>query len=1129
MRTTQQLSAPVLRAPVLLAPALLAATLLSAGCSSSPTNPGGAGLFGDTSGLDAFGGMFGDTGLLTDGGGAGQPDGSGSGGDGLAEGDIGAGGGRVNPGSACEWDDAPLAGEPGAACATNADCNSGACIDGPDGKLCTVQCIDCCPAGYACEEWGQAGDSSFICKPQLTALCYPCTEDAECAAINESALCVDHGPAGAPAGTRFCAGACNVDTDCPVDHLCLDAQGTQGSGKQCVRTVGSCACSDKAQLAGATASCTVSNEFGACAGTRTCAAEGLTACDAATPAAETCNTQDDDCDGQTDEDVGGQPCTLTNGFGTCEGVTACTEGQLACDASVPAEEACNGLDDDCDGLTDEGYLDEDGNGVPDCLDKDKDGDGVLNEDDCAPLDPKAFPGNPEVCDGVDNDCDGNTDGVDLPGCVVYYVDIDKDGFGVNTGQLCLCAATGDHAATKGNDCNDNDATIHPDKAEICGNGKDDNCSGTADEDGAAGCVTYFLDNDKDGFGVGQAVCSCSAKEGLTATQGGDCNDSNPDVNPGKAEQCNGGDDDCDGLADEEDAQGCTLYYVDADADGYGDSVKGGKCLCSPAAGYSVTTGGDCDDNNASKGPGGGEQCNGADDDCDGAVDEADAQGCTNWYVDADKDGFGDPGQVQCLCASKVPYTVAAGGDCNDGSASAKPGLPEACDGLDNNCDGTTDEGFGANQPCTVGQGVCAANGFTVCSANGGGIVCNAQEGPKGVEICNDLDDDCDGLTDEGCDDDNDGACDEAMVTVGSPSTCSKGGGDCNDNNPSVYPGAGESCNNIDDDCNGVVDGNTKSCDNGCNSGQQLCSNGSWGGCDAKAPECTSGACCDGCEFRPSSYQCGNSPVDTKYTCSDGCGGKVNKEEKYNYCTGNSASCGSSNQKWKSAGTVETCSSGQLCQVSGNSYSCKTCGSSCDDAKDVCIDQPTYTICIDPGYGGAEPGPVHYGIASKDITWDVAKHLETWLNQDTGKSGGGTWKVVLTRTQSSNPSLTQRAATCNNNGADRVLALRLNACCGNSASGVESYHTGSANDTAKTFTTLVNNAVVSATGLKNRGVKVTNWTILTASNAPGTSTFMGFLDNATDKSKVDSSGERKEIAKQLLHAIQQSFGYSAFTP
>jgi N-acetylmuramoyl-L-alanine amidase len=72
-------------------------------------------------------------------------------------------------------------------------------------------------------------------------------------------------------------------------------------------------------------------------------------------------------------------------------------------------------------------------------------------------------------------------------------------------------------------------------------------------------------------------------------------------------------------------------------------------------------------------------------------------------------------------------------------------------------------------------------------------------------------------------------------------------------------------------------------------------------------------------------------------------------------------------------------------------------------------------------------------------------------------------------------------------------------------------------------------VVSATGLKNRGVKVTNWTILTASNAPGTSTFMGFLDNATDKSKVDSSGERKEIAKQLLHAIQQSFGYSAFTP
>ena len=65
---------------------------------------------------------------------------------------------------------------------------------------------------------------------------------------------------------------------------------------------------------------------------------------------------------------------------------------------------------------------------------------------------------------------------------------------------------------------------------------------------------------------------------------------------------------------------------------------------------------------------------------------------------------------------------------------------------------------------------------------------------------------------------------------------------------------------------------------------------------------------------------------------------------------------------------------------------------------------------------------------------------------------------------------------------------------------------------------MNNAVVSATGLNNRGVKVTNWIILTASNAPGTSTFMGFLDNATDKSKVDSSGERKEIAKKLYQVV-----------
>ncbi len=99
--------------------------------------------------------------------------------------------------------------------------------------------------------------------------------------------------------------------------------------------------------------CEKHNEFGTCAGTTVCDGQGGVGCGAPVPAPEACDGQDNDCNGQTDEDLNGLPCDITNEHGTCQGFTSCAGGLLSCDGPVPAAEACNGQDDDCNGQTDE--------------------------------------------------------------------------------------------------------------------------------------------------------------------------------------------------------------------------------------------------------------------------------------------------------------------------------------------------------------------------------------------------------------------------------------------------------------------------------------------------------------------------------------------------------------------------------------------------------------------------------------------------------------------------------------------------------------------------------------------------------------------------------------------------------
>jgi hypothetical protein len=396
-----------------------------------------------------------------------------------------------------------------------------------------------------------------------------------------------------------------------------------------------------------------------------------------------------------------------DGFRTCTG--DCNDADPLIHPGVT--ELCNNVDDDCDGTVDEGFIDADHDGITGCA------------GDCNDSNPAVHPGATEVCNHVDDDCDVSVD--------EGFPDADFDGF-------ASCAG----------DCNDANPAIHPGAVEVC-NGVDDDCNNATDES---------LDLDGDGF----SACS------------GDCNDASASVHPGATEACNQFDDDCDGATDED-------FATDVDGDGF------------------TACAGDCNDANPAVHPGAIELCNGVNDDCDAGTDEG---------FDTDGDGI-------TTCA----------GDCNDASSTVHPGALEICNQVDDNCDGVIDDGFepdadgdgfricngdcndgdpavhpGAQELCNQIDDDCDnqvddeftdfdVDGYSICTGD-----CNDNAypvHPGASEVCNLTDDDCDGSVDEGFDIDGDGL-----------SSC---GGDCNDANPAVHPGASEACNGVDDDCSGLVD------------------------------------------------------------------------------------------------------------------------------------------------------------------------------------------------------------------------------------------------------------------------------------------------------------------------------------
>ncbi|MEE2644970.1 MAG: MopE-related protein [Myxococcota bacterium] len=475
-----------------------------------------------------------------------------------------------------------------------------------------------------------------------------------------------------------------------------------------------------------------------------CLAQGLLSCeagrlqDSCTEGSTTgedadCDGRDQDCDGRADEHFPLRRVECGMGACSAEGQISCVTGEEQSSCRVgepePFDRDCDGIDDDCNGVPDDGFIPVPiqcgqgvcrANGVRRCQ-------GGELVDDCTEGEPIAL--QDLTCDGVDDNCDGNTDESYIP-----------------TRSSCgrgICAAEG-LVLCEGGRLRNNCTPGEQQPSDSSCNGLDEDCDGRFDED-------YVSEEVSCGLGP----CRTSVESS--------CLNGSPQVNceplptPDPADLCGGGDGDCDGTVDEgfvQEMQRCGDGVCESEGvSSCVDGVYSTGCTPGPREEESDLT------------------CDGRDGDCDGNVDE-------DFIETETRCGDGVCVSVGSLsCESGPPRIVDS---CEEGFPT---GLDSTCDGIDDDCDTRLDEAFEMRRTC--GQGLCQVEVELRCE---GGVIIDECESmiPAGApsDGCGPGDEDCDGDLDEDCQDsDLDGVPDEednCPLFGGSPSQRNSGAGPAGD-------------------------------------------------------------------------------------------------------------------------------------------------------------------------------------------------------------------------------------------------------------------------------------------------------------------------------------------------------------